>query len=323
MLRLLLLCILILSISCSHIDVENKFNYDYTCKWIPFVWRSVKINNIMYDKAAIDLKMQFDGYPNIFKVQLDLGAPTTFISDNTLKSFSKLYKSLHDKIDTINYKDLTIEKYYKLLVMPSVSVLLDSIVFDNKIISIAVNYGKQIDIKNIQNEIIPLGVIGSDFFIKKILILDYRNERIAIIDTLNSKYESKFTFIKYKSFKNDNRIILPIKINNIDLFCMFDTGSSIFSAILRTDYWKLLSEHCESEMLKIMGLSQYIYTFQSKAIFSATINKSNFKPKYYYCAPQIDQFFKKNNIDGILGNEFFNNKIIIIDFKNKLFGIQK
>jgi len=33
--------------------------------------------------------------------------------------------------------------------------------------------------------------------------------------------------------------------------------------------------------------------------------------------------FKQDNIDGIVGNVFFMDKTIVIDFKNKRFGIRK
>lgn len=53
------------------------------------------------------------------------------------------------------------------------------------------------------------------------------------------------------------------------------------------------------------------------------MGKSTFTTEEFWFTDEDVFSFEQQGIDGIIGNVFFLDKIIVIDFKNKKFGITK
>lgn len=51
------------------------------------------------------------------------------------------------------------------------------------------------------------------------------------------------------------------------------------------------------------------------------LGNNNFMVKQLWFTDEDYFGFKQQDIDGIIGNDFFYDKIIVLDFKNKKFGI--
>lgn len=73
-----------------------------------------------------------------------------------------------------------------------------------------------------------IGTIAADLFEGKILIIDYKNQRLCGIESLPSDWEQRVEFVDIEYVKESNLVFLPLQIGDITYRVMFDTGSSIF-----------------------------------------------------------------------------------------------
>jgi hypothetical protein len=286
--------------------------------WINFDWDSTVINGQNFDKTAILIPLKIIGVPSKFVAQFDLGADVTMFYGNTLKPYLEKYKFLHNKI--IN------EGAYQWLTDQSIS--LDKVVFNGIKIFIRKNYGDETTADSVKTNTTKfIGTIGADFVQNKILVIDYKKNRLCIVDSLSNKITKSVKFISYKSdFKG--RVILPLEINNKILDAMFDTGSSMFGFISTKENW---IEFCDTSNItkfeKLNSWGKLIDVWESplrnKLIIKGTgIEINNARLSFLNpTSEEINGFFIQSKISGLTGNVFFLDRCIILDFKNKKFGI--
>jgi len=314
---------LLLIISCSSDNPHNR-NTLQKYKWIDFKWRTSEISGKIYNKAAIEVPFKIDKFSPDFVIQLDLGSSVSIFYENTLKSYYDVYCNLMNKIDSTNTMPVIYENNCRVKYFSDLQIVLDTIKFKNPRIGMGYGLGDIISHDSVYNKKSRLiGLLGADFFNNKILIIDYKNERISITDTLYNDFIQNIEFQQYLSSKTSSRVLLPIKLSNTTYSMMFDTGCSIFSLILKTDLWKLNTDFKNQNTMKVKGVSRFLYFFQSKALTDAFFGDMKLPKSFYYCVPQGDDFFIRENISGIIGNAFFLDKIVIVDFKNKRFGVVK
>ena len=186
------------------------------------------------------------------------------------------------------------------------------------------------------------GILGIDFLEKfDIVIFDYKNKRIyfdceqkikrnlvkmyhpiedkinPIFNDLKSKEED--LGIKVKSFQS---AFIPIMLNDEERYFCMDTGNVTSAAII---YAETEDELKESEINKNDTIGNPTY-------FYKTLRIGNKKYKNvkccYFTYPGIvalsGEIHKKNEEfkANFLGHDFFKDKIIQFDFKNKTFGIK-
>ena len=186
------------------------------------------------------------------------------------------------------------------------------------------------------------GILGIDFLENfEIVIFDYKNKRIyfdcepkikrnlvkmyhpiedkinPIFNDLKSKEEG--LGVKVKSFQN---AFIPIMLNDEERYFCVDTGNLTAAAIISAETEDELKE---SEINKNDTIGNPTY-------FYKTLRIGNKKYKnvrcYYFTYPGLvslsDEIHKKNEYFkvNLLGHDFFKDKIIQFDFKNRTFGIK-
>ena len=186
------------------------------------------------------------------------------------------------------------------------------------------------------------GILGIDFLEKfEIVIFDYKNKRIyfdcepkikrnlvkmyhpieekrnPIFNDLKSKEEG--LVVKEKSFQN---AFIPIMLNDEERYFCMDTGNLTAAAIISAETEDELKE---SEINKNDTIGNPTY-------FYKTLRIGNKKYKNvrccYFTYPGLvslsDEIHKKNEDfkANFLGHDFFKDKIIQFDFKNRTFGIK-
>lgn len=186
------------------------------------------------------------------------------------------------------------------------------------------------------------GILGTDFLMNfEIVIFDYKKKRIyfdcepkinrnlvkmyhpiedkinPIFNDLKSKEED--LGIKVKSFQS---AFIPIMLNDEERYFCVDTGNLTAAAIISAETEDELKE---SEINKNDTIGNPTY-------FYKTLRIGNKKYKNvrccYFTYPGLvimsDEMHKKNEEfkANFLGHDFFKDKIIQFDFKNKTFGIK-
>lgn len=288
-------------------------------QWIPFNWVGDSVSGKYFDKLAITIPVTLDNLPHKFNMQLDLGATTTVIYGNSIKPYLDNYREMKNKIDTTLKFRIQSQTNYK---FKNITLKLGDVNFGERNIGHFKDFGDDIPKDSINTKIEKhIGTIAPDLFENKILIIDYPNKRICVTRELPKQF-SKAQFRDYKI--KQGRIKIPITINGKDEDVMFDTGSSLFALITTTEKANEISSKPITDSLKISSWGEYymVYgqTIKSKIMFGQKqLNKA---VVYFDNRQNNSNFYKEEEIWGITGNAYFLNNVVIIDYKNKRFGVK-
>lgn len=288
-------------------------------QWIPFNWVGDSVSGKYFDKLAITIPVTLDNLPHKFNMQLDLGATTTVIYGNSIKPYLDNYRELKNKIDTTLKFRIQSQTNYK---FKNLNLRLGDVNFGKRNIGHFKDFGDDIPKDSINTKTEKhIGTIAPDLFENKILIIDYPNKRICVTTELPKQF-SKAQFRDYKI--KQGRIKIPITINGKDEDVMFDTGSSLFALITTTEKANEISSKPITDSLKISSWGEYYMVYgqpiKSKIMFGQKqLNKA---VVYFDNRQNNSNFYKEEEIWGITGNAYFLNNVVIIDYKNKRFGVK-
>jgi hypothetical protein len=287
--------------------------------WIPFDWVGDSVSGKYFDKLAITIPVSIENLPHKFNMQLDLGAVNTNFYGNSLKPYLDKYSSLQSKLDTTLTFRMQSQTNY---MFRDVNLILGKVSFGKRNIGHFKNFGDVVSKDSIFTDSEKnIGTIAPDLFANQILIIDYKNKRICVVN----KLPAQFTQASFQKFKiKEGRIKIPIVINDKEEDVMFDTGSSIFSLITTKENAQKISNKNISDSLKISSWGDYYMVYGEKTIRTIKYGKMVLQPTLVYYDEQkgSEKFYSEEKIWGITGNAYFLDKIVIIDYKNQLFGIK-
>lgn len=288
-------------------------NTSQAISWAKFEWTNEELGGKHFEKTAMFIPCKIDGIANPVTFQFDLGSDLTGVYENTCRSFYKQTPELEQKIKRFKsvFKFWNNKKCFK-----NLSIQFGNYSASNKNAFVFEDYGDKVEIKNAKDTI-HIGTIGADIFKNRILIIDYPNKQFAICEKVPEIYNPKFVDIE---LDRRGRIILPMTMNNKNYRIMFDNGSSIFPIITDAKNISAFSTSADIDTIQVSSWGQQ-HSVTGKIIkdnFELAGQKfSNVKVYANHKGIGID-----NNTDGMTGNALFWDKTIIIDFKNKKFGVQ-
>ena len=168
-----------------------------------------------------------------------------------------------------------------------------------------------------------IGTIGVDIFKDKVLILDFKNEKIGYCDSLtNHFYKQKLNTSPFQFYMN--RIILPVQIGSENLNFMYDCGASMFTLNAIPKYSKSFAPKQLSDTLYNInnGEAGTVYN----AVGGKTGKQVRILGKIYndmviYLEKGESEIFEEAKVAGAIGNKLFLDHIVIIDFKKKKFSL--
>ncbi|MFN5795142.1 MAG: hypothetical protein ACK455_10100 [Bacteroidota bacterium] len=282
-----------------------------------FYWSPVEISGRHFDKAAMYLPISLDTVSELHYSQFDLGSDWTILYQNNFKSITA-YNYL--KFDSLS--DSNPER--PLFMIKDVDLNIGKINFGKRNVLGFYNYGEPIlRKKNAPVSENSIGTIGADIFQNKIVVINFPNQTISVLDTTNSALENYFSFEKCKI--ENKRIMVPIILNGKTHFFMYDTGSSLFPMMTSFSNWKEITNQTINDTLSVANFGNPLIMFGSNASKEINIGRNTLADfaVYYAKDNNFDKMFEQLKCDGIIGNAFFFNTTISIDFKNKRFGIAK
>ncbi len=296
------------------------FRINISCKaqqeWIQFDWFTFTSNGKHFKYGGINVPLKFDRLPYKFYAQFDLGA-ISVIKLDILNAFT--YTLPYELRKSILYS----ENGNSYDVLYNLEFTLDNVKFQDKELKYVPT--KSINWQN-SNKPLRVGTIGADICIGKILIIDYQNQRMAFRDKLPVEYSGKINFIDCEVVF-ENKVIFPLKIGDELRNVLFDTGASSWELVTRKKDWKKISTQVSIDSIMGYSWGDKHYVIGSKLlpeIYMGNIKLSTDTSKCYYTnRSDIDKFYDKFNIYGIVGNAFFLNDILIIDYIHKKIGVIK
>jgi hypothetical protein len=281
-------------------------------EWIPFKWVGARFSGKYFDKAAIVIPVTIENLPYKFNMQFDLGAVTTVIYGNSIAPYLEESK-LKEKIDTsLNFVKNN-GRYHK---FRDISLKLGKVSFGKTNIGYYKGFGPAITTSNK-----TIGTAAPDLFKNKLLIIDYLNQRICVSEVLPKQFaDVNFLPIKIRS----GRIEIPFNIDGDKEYLLFDTGSSFFPLMTTKQRANSISDGRITDSVRVNSWGVYHLWYGENVTSLIKLGKVQPEPAMVYYSPEniYESFYEDENIWGITGNMYFLNHIVIIDYKNKRFGIK-
>jgi hypothetical protein len=172
-----------------------------------------------------------------------------------------------------------------------------------------------------------IGLLGTDFFWDKVLVLDFKNDRIFISDSDNiiENLEYKFSFVD--TYPNPmNFVVFDFMLNNEEIpKILYDCGSSISDLTFhrKKDWENYVGAYDESKLTGFINVNP-VGRFQ---VYGYRIDGCIKIGDFSYNAPNLEykdtDLFAEHPLLGTLGNHPFFDSCVIIDFINHRFGISK
>ena len=274
-------------------------------------WLNSKIDDSVVEKSGLFIPVQVDGIEKELFMQLDLGANISMFYGKTLNSFAIL--------DTVLRNKLFVQKGKHYISDVSIKIN-NSNKLQAKQIRILNNYGSV----NIDTSFVIIGTIGYDILLSGKLIIDYKNNRFAIVKSIPTQLDQNMDYIDDVDLTKFP-IILPFRMNNKQIKLFYDTGSSLFPIITGTNRLKKIAKHMPVDT--ISGLSSWgqqtpIYKLKN-AVYLECGNTSFGNVDIYGTDEfNILRLFGKY-LYGLTGNVLFLEKTIIIDIEEHRFGISR
>lgn len=277
--------------------------------WIPFNWEGDTISGRYIEKAFIYIPVKIEDLPFDFTMQLDLGTDQTLFYGNTIQPYLEECASLSDK--------------YEIPMFKNISLHMGAADFKGINIGYYNNFGEKISRDSLYSKTPKhIGTIAADMFRDKILVIDYKSQKLAVTDSLPTEYKP----LPAEKIELENGLIkLPFCINGKECKLMFDTGSSPFQLVTSKERAFEISDS-----LVIDSLNGPLWWGKDISFYGLDVNKpvvfggkAFINSKVYYDKEGLwNEGYNSLNVWGITGNAYFFDKVVIIDYKNKLFRIK-
>lgn len=288
-------------------------NYVRKIVWTPIKWTTDEYS----DRASLLIPVKIDTISNRFYLQFDLGIQQTRIT-----SLNKGFPYLTKYTVGGKYRDLPIylcnnEKYIY-----------------NQRVSIDYEMNKREDfIAKDTTTFIKIGDIGYDYIKGRILITDFINSRYSITDEIPKEFENKISWINSSKVRAKKwSIHIPVRINNKERVFMYDNGSSMFTLYVSKKNWDDITDNGKSgktDSLKLSSWGKDYYYMRAKPAQKITdMSGEDLSDKKIFYGGQINEtLFNLMNlfegVEGIIGNEYFRDKVLVIDAKSDRIGFYK
>ncbi len=285
--------------------------------WIKFEWTGDSLGKRYFDKAAMKVPVEIENLPHAFDMQFDMGSNVTMLYENPIKPYIGQYgilkqKLLQDKKEKIDGKPLQ--------QMKGMLLGLDSQYFKSDFVILNNGYGDRLT-KDSMFTPTPkqIGTIGVDICHDIILVIDYPNKRFCLLERLPDEYNCDFNDFTLSS---NGKVILDMIFKDKKYKVLFDNGSSLFPLIVKHNMMDAFSKANNTDTLSISSWGQHIDFIDRPLKDSIYIGGRAFSDIEIYTSLKPGQENIPTECDAVTGNALFWNNIVIIDFKNKKFGIK-
>ena len=150
-----------------------------------------------------------------------------------------------------------------------------------------------------------VGTLGSDYFKNKYLIIDYPSQRIAVMDSLSNATLEKFSIIQARI--QNNRLEVPMEINGVTYWFLFDTGASIFPLQAHKALWDSLRMPTPIDSFKVPSWGKMVNVYGAPMRYPIHMGTLQLPPDKIYNvdAPETTEYFKSIGLSGLTGNAYF------------------
>lgn len=288
--------------------------------WFSFNWYSAAISGKKFDHLAILVPAKVNDLKANFILQFDLGSDATLLYGNVLNSYYS-----ENEINSFLLKDRKGISDAGHISYDTDGLRIEMGDFIIKNPSFKENYGLSVARDSLySSQAKNIGTLGADAFQNKILIIDYPNKKMCVLNELDDYLKKNTTFIQARS--KNGRLHIPFTIKNKTYWFLFDTGASLFPINTNKGLWKeLVERQIPLDTIEGNSWGEKVKFYGGPMKKTVYLNKYKLKNSFawYNENKRLQDFNKSENIDGLTGNIYFIKNIIVLDFKSYKFGILK
>ncbi len=277
---------------------------------LKFHWQGDTINSKWEEHTAILLPVKLKNCPRQFFMQFDLGSPYSLFYKNKLVEVQAKYP----KATPLITSDTLVNYAFKIDQVPLLAKKIVIKQFDD---NSPINWTDK-------NGIEIIGTIGADLIDGKVAIIDYPKMQLTISPTIPTKLKPELSLTDF--IYAQRRVLLPAKVNDKQTLLYFDTGSSMY---------KLLTDKKTAQSLAVANvkvIQSKVESWGKYVVVNTVVTKDSIEICNNKIAigkasfidevsnSQAEQMMKMG-IGGMTGNKLFLDYKLVLDTKNKKFGL--
>jgi hypothetical protein len=276
----------------------------------PFLWRGDSMHGRWDAHSALLIPVRLPQCPRVFYMQFDLGSPYSMFYGPVMQRIKTVYPSAVPAVTMGVFNDFSFH-------IGSMPVTAKEIVVKD--------FGKIAVDWNDTAAITIIGTIGTDCIDNRFMLINYPGMYMTTGADMPADLSAgmHMASIMYAG----GRILLPASIRGKKQVLYFDTGSSAFC---------LMTDKATSEMLAAPGGSATAFKVNSwgKPLSAFTVptndsiiiasNALPLRETTYVegVSESVVSQMMKMGISGLTGNKLFVNSMLLLDLKNKRFGLR-
>lgn len=284
----------------------NYLELTENSNFIPIKWIASEYSPI----AVLLLPIKFEGIPQTFYMQFDTGSPSTLLRKQTMISIQKKYPNQI----SFDSNDARIEQGFHLGEMKVFSKKMK--LYDRG--SQPINWSDT-------SKIIVVGTLGADMIDKKITVMDFKNSCVFFGDKVPKDYQTNLKWEKliYKK----RRTMFPAVVAGKKGKMMHDTGTSGFELITNKKTWKKLSKKnaIPVEAFKVRSWKRQLtaYNIESDGVLNFPTDTISLAQVTYIKGASFMQnaLMRSLGMGGMIGNQVFMDRVLVLDCMNKKYAI--
>lgn len=241
------------------------------------------------------LPVQIEGFKRTFYLQLDYGAPN-----------SLLYKVPLEELDQRAEAEERLE--FDALNLGSMELSRDGFFL--------LDYGVSLD----QKEYPVIGTLGADILEKRVVTMDFVQERCHFTEEAPSAYWESLSF-------NKRKLLFEARINERALNLLFDSGSSGYQWITDKKNWeqaRVPQAAVREEKGNSWGRTLTVYTSAAQGDITMGQTQVPLREVTYvegYSRTQ-ELLMRFSGMEGMIGNKFFLGRTLVLDVKNERYSLK-
>ncbi len=278
----------------------------YDFEWLP----SDEFGGLLNSRAIMYFRPSIESVSGLRGFQISLEIRDNYIYESAYNSLIWRRPGVADKVLSLHAAGTTRTR-----------VLQDAeITFDEELIGYA-NF-RLIDSYEEPDDLEISGFIGYDFFksMNTILVIDHPSSRFACLESLPEEWEEKAHFVRMNSSPNFTR--LWIRINDRRINLSFD-GMPVPALVLysQRDYRRITSGEPAADSLKyhLPGSRRHLMLDGRKPEKDIFFGPYKLKSHNVYLMSEREHRISNNR--GLISQAFFEDYILILDFKKNRLGI--
>ncbi|HNP19534.1 MAG TPA: hypothetical protein PKL31_13940 [Fulvivirga sp.] len=281
----------------------NYLSLSKTNDSIPITWLTNEANQ----RAALLLPIQIKGVRKQFYMQFDLGSHSTLFYSMAIESINKRNGELIP-IDSTNILKTFAFNLGEIMVSADQFRVID--------------YGEEINWQDTTSLNI-IGTIGADLIEHKPIVLDFKNS-YCILGKTAADFDPNLDLLDFKFEKR--RVLLPAIINGEPTELLFDSGTSGFEFITDKKTWQQMAKPNTTEInydVNSWGRTLTVHDIGSdNVIFFGKTGIGLNRVSYIESTSFIQNLLMRlSGMGGMIGNELFKEKVLILDCTNEKFVV--